>query len=1225
MKRSTASTCVFLLAVFFLFVTCTVFGQGNLGAITGTVQDSSGAVVPDLPLTITNVETGVKWTATTSSAGYYRVAVPPGTYRLEAQKQGFKTQVADKIIVPVAQVVTVDIALQVGNQSQTVEVSSAPPLLTPSSAEVGSSVSPQEFETLPIEVGDGGRQLQTFIFTSLPGTVGDTFSGSINGGQLFSHEILIDGVTIGRYDLSGGSLDEFSPGTDAIGEFKVQTSNYSAEYGETGGGIANFSYKSGTNDFHGSLFEYNKNPIFNAAGVLVNTFGGTKDNQKENNFGGTIGGPIRKDHTFFFFNYEGDRFRSFQFAGQMSLPTPAMKTGDFSSWLTENSTHSLQQIGTDALGRAVFKYEIYDPTTTRKVFAGQLDTKTNIVANADATIRDPFMSGGQLNVIPAGEFSNATSVLLPLIPDPSLPGNINNSFRLSGCCPILSRNAYTGKIDHVLTSKQKLWGSFTWNHRDRYNRNNSRTFLPFPGQPINPVKRQIVGGPQVRIAHAWTISSRSVNEFSVGYNRFQNKNNITDNAKFTPQLGIPGLPNDCFPPIRFSGHNSVAFAPLFGVGCKNVDPSESYVYQDTFSYLRGKHSLKFGGEIRRYRYNTYEPGPLSGNFFFNDLQTALPGFTSATGHPFASFMLGAVHHADRSIYTIEPGYRAGLYAFFAQDDFKVSPKVTLNLGLRWEIPMPQREVLNRESGFDPTVQNPGADNIPGALVFLGSCSTCIHRNSFQDWYFKEFGPRIGLAYQIQKNLVFRGGYGISYGAPIENNFGSQNLFGFNSGAPLIVRSSPTGFKEDPAAYWSTLASASLPSAARVGVPAFTGTLPNRDPASANGQTLDFMPRNAAAQPYAQNWSSGLQYLFPHDVMLQADYVGSKGTRLLNGYFGFWFNQTPSKYMALGDILGDDLATDLADPVNGPILASFGITKLPYPNFENNNWDTSVATALTPFPQYSGLVNNYPAFGNSTYHSLQLMARKTAPHGLSFIAAYTFSKTLTDTDSALYASGSQAVQDFYNRKAEKGIASFDFPQVLKLTWIYELPFGHGKKWLNASGLLDRLVSGWQVTAIQNYRSGDPLVITSSLDPSNFFLQMNGVRADIVPGVAQTVPNHGLDVANGTQYLNPLAFVDPPTSPGGGQPLRIGNSPSFLTHTRGPGHSNEDFGIVKNTRITERVSAQFRADMFNVFNRTGRGDPDTCLCDDIPANGGTFGVILDPGNDPRVIQLALRLTF
>jgi Carboxypeptidase regulatory-like domain len=300
LKRSTVSIGVFVFAALFFCAAYRVLGQGNLGAITGTIQDPSGAAVPDLPLTITNVETGVKWTATTSSAGYYRVAVPPGTYRLEAQKQGFKTQVADRILVPVAQVVTVDLTLRVGNQTETVEVTSLTPLLTPSTAEVSSAVSPQEFETLPIEVSDGGRQLQTFIFTSLPGTAGDTFSGSINGGQLFSHEILIDGVTIGRYDLSGGSLDEFSPGTDAIGEFKVQTSNYSAEYGETGGGIANFSYKSGTNDFHGSLFEYNKNPVFNAAGVLVNTFGGQKDNEKENNFGGTLGGPIRKDHTFFF-------------------------------------------------------------------------------------------------------------------------------------------------------------------------------------------------------------------------------------------------------------------------------------------------------------------------------------------------------------------------------------------------------------------------------------------------------------------------------------------------------------------------------------------------------------------------------------------------------------------------------------------------------------------------------------------------------------------------------------------------------------------------------------------------------------------------------------------------------------------------------------------------------------------------------------------------------------
>jgi hypothetical protein len=1204
------ATAAFVWFVFFLAASAAVYGQGNLGAITGTALDPSGGVVPDLPLTFTNVDTGVKWTATTSSAGYYRVAVPPGKYRLEAQRQGFKTQLTENILVPVAQVVTVDFTLQVGSTSQTVEVNSSAPLLTPSTAEVSSAVTAQEFETLPIEVSDGGRQLQTFIFTTLPGTVGDTFAGSINGGQLFSHEILIDGVTIGRYDLSGGSLDEFSPGTDAIGEFKVQTSNYSAEYGETGGGIANFSYKSGTNDFHGTIFEYNKNPVFNAAGVLVNTFGGTKDNQKENNFGVTLGGPIRKERTFFFFNYEGDRYRNFAYAGKMTLPTAAMKSGDFSSWLGD-------PIGTDALGRPVFENEIYDPTTTRNVTAGQVDPKTGLAASEDAVIRDPFVSGGNLNVIPAAEFGTASSVLLGLLPDPLLSGDTNNTFRLTGCCPILSRNAYTAKIDHVLTSKQKLWGSFTWNHRDRYNRNNSRTFPPFPGQPLNPVKRQVVGGPQVRIAHAWTISNSMVNQFSVGYNRFNNRNNVTNNNTFTPQLGISGISDDCFPSLRFSGH--VPVAPLFGVGCENVDPSESYVFQDMLSYLHGKHSLKFGAEIRRYRYNTLEPGPLSGDFTFTDRETSLPGFTSDTGHPVASFILGAVNRGSRSVYATEPGYRAGLMAFFAQDDFKVSPKLTLNLGLRWEIPFPVTEAQNRLSGFDPTVANPGADGNPGALVFLGSCQTCIHRNSFQDWYFKEFGPRIGLAYQVQRNFVFRGGYGISYGAPIENNFGSLNLFGFNSAVSLSRGTSPTGFSQDPVIYLTNLAGAPLPAAAQVGVPEFTGTLPDYDPASANGQTLDFMPRKAAAQPYVQNWSAGLQYLLPHDILIQADYVGSKGTRLLNGYFGFWFNQAHSNYMALGDILADDLADDLADPATAPILASFGITGLPYPSFESNNYDTSVAAALQPFPQYSGLVNNYPAFGNSTYHSLQLMGRKTTAHGLSFIAAYTFSKILTDTDSALYASGGQVVQDFYNRRAEKAIASFDFPHVVKLTWIYELPFGRGRKWLNNGGGLDRLVSGWQLTAIQNYFSGDPLVIfDSSLTPG---IQMNGIRADIVPGVPLTVHSSGLDVQNGTPYLNPDAFVDPPLSPINAFPLRPGNSPGFLPHTRGPGHSSEDFGIIKNTHITERVGLQFRADMFNVFNRTGRGNPDTDLAD----GPGTFGVIFDPGHDPRVIQLALRLNF
>ncbi|MGH9432568.1 MAG: TonB-dependent receptor domain-containing protein, partial [Terriglobia bacterium] len=719
---------------------------------------------------------------------------------------------------------------------------------------------------------------------------------------------------------------------------------------------------------------------------------------------------------------------------------------------------------------------------------------------------------------------------------------------------------------------------------------------------------------------SWTINDHTINELALGYNRFNNSNNVTDNKKYTPQLGIPGISDACFPTFRFSGHVG-SLPSVLGVACDNVDPSESYIYKDTLSYLRGRHSVKFGGEYLHYRYNTYEPGPLSGNFSFTDRETSLPGFTSQTGHPFASFLLGAVDGGSESIYTTEPGYRASVYGFFVQDDFKASSRLTLNLGLRWDIPRPKTEAFNRQSAFDPTAPNPGADSIPGALVFLGSCPTCIHQTSFQNTYYKEVAPRFGLAYQIRKNLVFRGGYGISYSPPNLNNFGSQNISGFNSGVALNAGTSPTGFFVDPVAYLSSLVGFSLPAAAQIGVPPFTGVLPNRDPASFNGQSLDFLPANSLAQPYVQNWSAGFQLLLPNNLLLEANYMGSKGSRLLDSNFSNFFDQANSKYMGLGDILADDLATDLANPATAAVLAQYGITKLPYPSFEANNYSTLVGAAVQPYPQYTGLTNNFPTMGSSTYHSLQALARKDSAHGLTFIAAYTLSKELTDSDTALYYPS--LVQDFYNRKLEKSIAAFDYPQYLKLTWIYTLPFGHGQKWLGSSRKgIDRLVSGWQITALQNYYSGDPLAISSPFAPG---IATPGLRPDLLSGVPETVPLKGLDVINGTPYLNPAAFPEPPLSPINSFALRVGTAPRFLPNIRGPGHESEDMGIIKNTAISERTSIQLRVEMFNVFNRTGRGDPDTSLGDGLPSQGGTFGLITGPMNGPRLIQLAVRLNF
>ncbi len=1174
------------------------FAQGQLGVLTGSVLDSSGAVIPDANIVITEMNTGVINTIKASSAGYYRLPLPPGTYKLQVTKQGFKTAVAQNIVVPVAQVVTIDVTLQVGSATQSVTVTSEAPLLTPSTAEVSDSLTPQEFQTLPIQVDDGGRQPQSFIFNSLPGAVGDSYQGSINGGQQFSHQILIDGLSIGRYDMSGGSMAEYSPGTDAIGEFKVQMTNYSAEYGDTGGAIVNFSMKSGTNQFHGTAFEYNKNPVSNAAGLLANAFDLPKNNSKENNFGGTLGGPIRRDKTFFFASYEGDRFTNFAYSGTTTVPTPAMREGDFSSFLGS-------QVGTDALGRPVYQNELYDPTTTRTLPDGTV-------------IRDPFQYNGELNVIPSSELSKATSVLLPLFADPLFAGNKRNTPRFSGSTPVLRRDAWNVKIDEVINSKQRLTGVFGYYIRKLWKRNSSDSaYPPFPGQPISTYKNQDVGGPQVRLQDTWTINDHSINVLSVGYNRFNNANNLTNNAKYTSQLGIPGIPDACFPRFSFRNTNSnIQFMSALGVGCANIDPSESYIYQDTYSTTRGKHSLKFGADFTHWRYNTDEPGARSGSFTFTNTETALPGFTGSTGHPFASWLMGAADGATKSIYLTAPGYRAGVLALFAQDDWRASSRLTLNIGLRWELPFPKKEAFNRQSGFDPTLPNPGADGIPGALAFLGSCSGCINRTSFQDWYFKEFGPRFGIAYQFSKNLVLRGGYGISYGPPILNNFGSQNFYGYNSSV-TVHHPAGTAGRFDPVTYLSELAGGSLPAGARIGLPDFTGTLPNLDPAQANGDSLDFLPRNSLPQPYVQNWSAGFQYQLPHEVLLEANYVGAKGTRLLDSNFATDFNQVNSKFMALGD----NLDMDFADALSAGILAPYGITQLPYPSFEDgNNCGTTLANGLAPYPQYCGLTNNYPTMGNSTYHAMQVTARKNSAHGLTFIAAYTLSKTITDTDTALYYP-SYAVQDFYNRKLEKSIAAFDHPQSLKLTWIYSLPFGQGRRWLSSTGKADRLFSGWQVTAIQQYLSGDPLFISSSLSP----VINPGLRGDVIAGVPQTVPLKGLDVVNGTADLNPAAFADPPSSPNSGYPLRVGTSPRYLPNVRGPGHESEDFGIIKNTRISEQVSLQFRADMFNVFNRTGRGNPDTSLGDGYPADGGTFGLITEPMNGPRIIQFALRLNF
>ena len=1204
-----------------------ICAQGQLGAITGTVYDSSGAVMPEAAITITSIDSGAKYAVKTSSAGYYRVPVPPGTYEVKALQKGFKESIAQSVLVAVAQVVTIDLTLQVGAETQSVTVTTEAPLLTPSTAEVGGSVSPEEFQTLPVFISDGGRQIDTFVWESLPGTTPDWAPmSSISGGQDSSNSIVIDGVSIGRYDY-GSDLGEQTPGTDAVGEFKVQESNYSAEYGTTGGGIENFTIKSGTNQFHGNVDEFNNNPIFNANGWSNNAVGGPKSNDKENNFAGSLGGPIRKNKTFFFANYEGDRKSILSVGGLTTVPTPGMLKGDFSSLLTAsnpianpnmtpgipNANATPTQVGTDALGRPVNEWQMYDPTTTRDVPAGATDPVTGLVNNsgADAVIRDPF-SGNQL---PASEFSSATSSLLSYFPNPG-NGSLfrNEPYVGATCCPFLERNAETFKLDEEISTRQKLSGTVIYAMRHRTFRDNpqSDTWFPFPNYPLSPDKVQDVGGPQVRLMYSLTVNDHSVNTLSLGYNRFGNGNNKTPGGPaFAAAMAIPGIATTCFPVQKLANKDDIQMVTQFGVGCASRDPTESYSYQDVYSTTHAKHSLKFGGQLLHYRYDTYEPP--SPSFSFSSIQTELPGFQSNTGDALASWLMGAANGGSATDFTTEPGYRAGIWSFFAQDDWRATSRLTLNLGFRWEIPLPKSEAHDRMSQFSPTATQTLSDGtvLNGAIEWLGSCATCVHSNTFQNHYFGDVSPRVGLAYQLTQKMVFRGGYGISYQPPTQNGWGPEALMGYNQGYTRF-RSSGEVAAVNPLLYLSNFAGAAAPGP--LGLPPYTGTLPNRDPTIMNGQEPDFFPANSLTLPRVQNWSAGLQYELPKNVLVEANYVGSKGTRLFNKSFGGDWNQANSSYMGLGDMLVDDFQGDLSNPTTAATLAQYGITKLPYSTFENDNWNTNISGGLAPFPQYSGLINDQPTMGMSIYHSLQVQARKNSTHGLTFIAAYTLSKDISDSDSVMY--NSTYIQDFYNRKLERSITSFDYPQVVKLTWIYSLPLGRGQRFLSSSGVMDKFVGGWQVTAIQRYGSGDPLSLGDN-DASTIITPY--VRPDVVKGVAQTVPLHGLDAINGTPYLNEAAFADPPLSPENSFPLRVGTAPRELPNLRGPGHEEEDFGVLKSIRINERVKLQIRGDFQNVLNRVGRGDPDTTV------NDGTFGIINSPMNGPRLVQLGGHLTF
>ena len=1124
------------LAILFLAATAAV-AQSERSTLTGTVTDQSGAAIPGASVEVVNQATGLKYTTSSNDFGIYALPeLPAGVYQETARYRGFETT-SQLVRVRLAETVVLDFTMRVIQGRTEIAVTGSQGSIE--DIGIGDPFPPIEdrlVTDLPLSVSGNIRNPESFIFL-MPGVTGTAANTQINGSQSRAKEVLFDGVGATSPE-SGGTLFTY-PSVEAVSEFSVVSSGFSAEYGRTGGGFEMFSSKSGTNMFHGAAFDYLRNNVFDARGF----FATAAPVNRQNEFGAVLGGPVviphvykGRSHTFFYFVYDGFRYVQSSSNTLVSIPPAAFRTGNFSSLVGSS-------------GKPIL---IYNPAST--------------TPNAGGGFTRTAFAGNQ---IPQSMFSSVSSKILPLLPQPANGANLNNFLALNANS--FSRDQVDLKIDHSFTDANRLSGFLYVGRQTQINPDT----LP---DPFTNGLNNDYNSRWARLSDDWTLSPNLLNHAAFGFTReAQLWNSLAANQDWPTQIGLTGVqtgPGNAFPYVTFND----GFATWGSTnGTKTVGEQINNVFQldDDIYWVRGRHSLKFGADARWLQTNGADYFGSQGNFAFNTLETGLPG-TSSTGSAFASFLLGDVHQGQLNQLTLVPGIRYRYLAGFAQDDWKISRTLTLNLGLRYEIYFPRSEAHDNLASFDPTLTNPGAGNRAGAIAFLGTGPGRSGLTSFANTDYKNLGPRVGFAWAATPQTSVHGGYGIYYGpGNADAGLRQSQSFGFGFNASPVFASTNNGVT--PAFDWDS------------GFPQNYVRPPNLSPTVANGSAVATIGAGDGRPPYFQNWSLGVERELAANLMVEADYVGVKGTRL--GTALIRPNELNPSYLSLDGLL--------TSPVTSAAAQAAGIP-LPYPGFTG-----SVAQALRPFPQYLDITNLSNPNGNSTYHALQMKMERRISHGLTGVVAYAWSKTLTNADIA--AGGGPGGQTFYNRGLEKAVSDTDVPQAISVSFLYDLPFGPGKRFFQ-HGALGKVMTGWTLTNIDQYWAGTPIVLTAN---NTLPLFNSTLRPNVVSGVPLEMSYSHFDPAV-DRYINPAAFAVPPS-------LTFGSAARSYDNLRAPWTLNESFGAVKRTAITEHVTLIFRAEFFNVFNRVVFGAPASNI------SAANFGVVSSQSNAPRQGQMALRLEF
>lgn len=1204
-RRSAVVSFAFLLAL----SAVGSYGQTNEGSIVGNVLDSSGASVAGAQIEARGEDTGAVYNTISSSSGSYSIPnVRIGTYNISVTAPGFQTSKISRVIVQVATSSTVSVTLQPGAVNQTVTVNGEAPTIQTEASDVGTVVTSKQVLDLPLALGStvqSMRSPEAFVFLT-PGTVGPGTNGSgsngattggafeskISGGQNYGTEVLLDGASTYRSE-NGSSFDEAAPSVEALSEFRVETSTMPAQYGRTTGGLEIFSTKSGTNSFHGTTYDLFRNEDLDANSWYNNYQGLPRVLDKQNDYGGLLTGPVwipkvynGKDKSFFMFSWEQYR-QNFGGTSTTTVPTAADKAGDFT-----DAIDTSRIVGTNPCdGSNVYYGEIFDPNSTRTVNGVQCRTS--------------YLAETGRNAIPTSQLSAVGQKILSYYPNP-LNSNAVNNYSYNYSFPLLD-TTMTFRIDQNVTDKDKLF--FMYDSRD-----NTRL-------STNPIWNNVAGQGRsqdffthyIRLGNDYTFSPTVLDHLNIGFNRTNSKNvgagvRLGNGQNWDQVLGISGASGPMFPAIS-TGQPNIA-----NLG-DNVDGDTidyGYRLNDILDWVKGNHSLKFGVDLR---YQIYEPGSFanqSGTFNFGCGETsAAIGTLSAncsSGNGIASVLLGQVDNANLEAYADQAKWLSYYWAVFAQDSWKVTPTLTLNYGVRYDVDVPRWEAHGNTSNISLTTPNPGADGLLGSLVFAGN-GAGRNGNVTEKWantWYKDLAPRFGFAWapEMFKNKVaIRGGFGILYGALTYADFGGDLQTGFQA---IPSFSSPnSGFS--PA---FNIAS---------GFPSYSPP-PNLNPSQAN---LANNPANAYVDPsygrpaMINNWSFDIQSQLSTDLIFDVAYVGQHSTHLRSNIDPI--NNLNPSYFSLGSAL--------TAPLSSPQAAALGVGQ-PFAGFGT---DRQIAEALLPYPQFFSLNTDccLENLGQSSYNALELSIQRRFHSGLNLMASYTWSKTMTDADSIMpyfaNLAGGGAIQNPFNLANEKSVSNQDIPQNLVLSYIYELPTGKGKPFLNKGGIVNAIVGGWSISAVQTYHSGQPEAFCCATGIPWFdgAIRYNYVEGQNIFSQAFLSGNYNPVT---TSIFNRAAFQDPnsPARIDAGGAYEFGDLARTLSSIRSFAFLAEDFNLLKRTHISEKVDILFQASFLDAFNRHIF---DNHVSVDLNPNDANFG-IMNPSNTiegPRRIQLQMKLEF